>query len=115
MRYLRLMLVALLTLTLPLSAFAGIGVKGNCVMKANGVVVSMGADCCDNMHKMKFSAKSQACKVGQECNNIQSPPPATMALTSPSPTLSCVVTAPQDAMCSFHLRDALWRPPRTLS
>lgn len=115
MRYLRLMLVALLTLTLPLSAFASMGLKDNCVMKANGVVVSVGEDCCDKMHKMKFSAKSQSCKAGQECNNLQSPPPATTVLASPALPVAYVIAAPQDAACSFHLRDALWRPPRVLS
>lgn len=111
---LRLVLVALLTLALPLSAFADVSFAKRCVMKANGVVVAMDMDCCDPV-KHANAAKTQTCKSGQECNAPTSFPPTPAMVVNIVPAVTPLVIGWQSPPLSSHLLDALWRPPRIIS
>lgn len=124
--YLRLALVALLTLTLPLSAFADVGVAKRCVMNVNDVAPSMAQgsieakgvikDCCDPVKAAKSVTKKDICKTGQECNASPSCSPApAAALTPPLFAPVYIVVRWKAPAISSHLLDSLWRPPRFLS
>lgn len=84
-------------------------------MRANGVVVSMGKDCCDPARKLKALGKSQLCKTGQECNTFQNYTPTTTVQALPLPRVTYRVSVPSPVPIPFPLHDAQWRPPRTLS
>jgi len=113
--YFRLCLVALLALTLPLSAFADVGSSKRCVKKINGVVVSMTKDCCDPVKEAQSSTKKSVCKTGQECNTFQNYPPTTMTLAPMLPVPVFIALNWQEPAISSHLLDTLWRPPRSLA
>lgn len=112
MRRLRLFFVILVTFTLPLSAWAGMGFKKHCVMQANGTVVAINLDCCDHEPGMKGMAKMQSCKSGQECNSIQAPSLRAIVFSSVIPTPERLFFSTQPVTFASHLLDALWRPPR---
>lgn len=112
---LRLVLVALLTLALPLSVFADVSFAKRCVMKANGVVVAMDRDCCDPVKVANFTSKQQTCKTGQECNTPSSFPPAPAIVVCIAPTATPLVIGWQSPPLSSQHLDSLWRPPRSIS
>lgn len=124
--YFRLALVTLLTLTLPLSAFADVGAAKRCVMNFDDVASSMTQgsiktkgvikDCCDPVKVAKSVTKKDICKTGQECNASQSCSPSPAAvLVPPLFVLAYIVAGWQAPAISSHLHDSLWRPPRFLS
>jgi len=111
---LRLILVVLLTVALPLSAFADVSFAKRCVMKANGVVVAMDRDCCDPV-KHSNASKTQTCKSGQECNTPTSFPPTPAIVFNIVPAVTLLVIGWQSPPRASHLLDALWRPPRSIA
>lgn len=118
--YLRLALVALLTLTLPLSALADLGLAKRCVMSVDGVAPSMindmVMDCCDPVKAAKSLTKTDICKTGQECNASQSCSPTPAAVLAPTLFAPVyIVVGWKTPSVSSHLLDSLWRPPRFLS
>lgn len=113
--YLRLAIVALLTLTLPLSVFADVGSPKRCVRQVNGIVVFMTQDCCDPAKELKSPLKKSVCKTGQECNTYQNYPPSTLTLAPALPAPAYVAVGWTAPAVSSHLLESLWRPPRSLS
>lgn len=113
--YLRLTIVAILTLTLPLSAFADVGSSKRCVMKVNGMAVSMSKDCCDPAKEATSPVKMSVCKTGQECNTFQNYPPTSITVAPALPTPSYIAVGWKEPTVSSHLLDTLWRPPRSLA
>ena len=130
--YLRLALVALLTLTLPLSAFADVGLAKRCVMNVDDVAPSLAQgssmtqgsieakgvikDCCDPVKAAKSVTKKDICKTGQECNASPSCSPAPAAALAPTLFAPAyIVVRWQAPAISSHLLDSLWRPPRSHS
>ncbi|MDF3865860.1 MULTISPECIES: hypothetical protein [Pseudomonas] len=110
-RRLRLLIVLLLSLTLPLTGMAGIEAPTEpCPMQSMGMgqMAGMDQDCCQDLGKMTQHGKKD-CKSGQECKTssllqvsvlkaahpVATPP-------RPSPYIDVVLSqAPAD----------LWRPP----
>lgn len=111
--YLRLILVALLSLALPLSAFADVGSSKRCVLKVNGIVISMSKDCCDPVKEKASHLKQSVCKAGQECNSIQNYPPISLMLDPSLPAPAGIDVGWKELFVSSLLLDALWRPPRS--
>lgn len=124
--YFRLALVALLTLTLPLSAFADVGVAKRCFMNVDdmapsitqGLIKAKGVikDCFDPVKAAKSVTKKDICKTGQECNASPSCSPAPAAALAPTLFAPAyIVVRWQAPAISSHLLDSLWRPPRSHS
>lgn len=112
----RRFIVAVLVLTLPLSALAYAGVEKHCVMTANGMVMDMmdmDGDCCDK--HSGSPEKSKGCNPTQDCNTFQCYPPATTWLPAPMPAPPTLVLTPPSDHNPRPLRDALRRPPRLTS
>lgn len=115
-RYLRLCLVALISLALPLSGMAGIQVQVEpCPMKTAAMAkmapeasMDAGPDCCQDMGNPSDHGKP--CKPGQECKTasllqvLTMKPPATMAS-------SIVVSFFSDTPLN-QTPSGVWRPPR---
>lgn len=113
-RFVRLLAILLLVLSLPLNGMAGIdSTIEPCPMQAMDMEMLAGMvnDCCQYQDQEKSSQHaSKACKVGQECRTASTlqvsllEPPLTFSISPPVDTyaVSLVTRAPPD-----H-----WRPPR---
>ncbi|MFR0692864.1 hypothetical protein ACLUTX_25970 [Enterobacterales bacterium AE_CKDN230030158-1A_HGKHYDSX7] len=110
-RRLRLLIVLLLSLTLPLTGMAGFEPPAEpCPMQDLGMsqMAGMDQDCCQDSGKMTQHGK-KACKSGQECKSgsllqisVLKAPDHPVAPQNPSPSHHLVLSqAPAD----------LWRPP----
>ncbi|ENY79540.1 hypothetical protein C206_01447 [Pseudomonas putida TRO1] len=113
-RFVRLLTILLLVLSLPLNGMAGVDSPVEpCPMQAMGMemMAAMDHDCCQDQDQGTSSQHaSKACKVGQECRTASTlqvsllEPQQTFSTTSPADgyAVSLVTRAPPD-----H-----WRPPR---
>ncbi len=110
-RHLRLLLIFMISLTLPLSGMAGVEAPTEpCPMQAAGMTMpaDMDMDCCQDHGKMAEPGK-KACKPGQECKtgsmlqvSIVKPP---VTLTGP------VLAETHPAAVPDRSPADLWRPP----
>ena len=92
-RRLRLLIVLLLSFTLPLTGMAGIETLAEpCPMQSMGMteMAGMNQDCCQDAGKMTEHGK-KSCKTGQECKtssllqvSLLNAPPALLTSTPPS-------------------------------
>ena len=110
-RYLRFVLIVVLSLTLPLSGMAGVQpLTEPCPMKAMGMAMmdGMDMDCCNDMKTPADHGKP--CKPGQECKTggmLQ------VSIIKPPVTLSSPVVPvfSRDFLC-VYTPSGVWRPPR---
>ncbi|MFZ6050253.1 hypothetical protein ACFW0H_29545 [Pseudomonas sp. CR3202] len=110
-RRLRLLLVFLLSLTLPLTGMAGIEAPTDpCPMQAAGLehMAGMDQDCCHDMSKPGDHG-TKACKSGQECKTA-----SLLQVAVLKPPVSLIGPVLADAHPEAAPRRApadLWRPP----
>lgn len=116
-RFVRLLTILLLVLSLPLNGMAGIDSPIEpCPMQAMDMEMMAGMehDCCQDQDQGKSSQHaskaSKACKVGQECRTA-----STLQVSLLEPQLTFSTAPPADAYAVSLVTRAPpdhWRPPR---
>jgi hypothetical protein len=116
MKLLRLVLVFVLSLTIPLAASSAAIMEitvSNCPMQGEtGISATENHDCCDT----NKSKPSSPCKSGQTCKICSASylsVPSTVSLPS-VPSVTQMVAVERNTFIPSHSPAGLWRPPRFL-
>ncbi|WP_248487999.1 hypothetical protein [Pseudomonas sp. CYM-20-01] len=110
-RLLRLVLVLLLSLTLPLTGMAGVPSSTEpCPMKMSGMPMmsDMSPDCCQD-----GAEHGKACKPGQECKTGSLLQLSLAVLKAPLPSAYPLRVSASSEFIPDRTPSGVWRPPRS--
>ncbi|MGY2402097.1 hypothetical protein [Pseudomonas sp. SDO5271_S396] len=110
-RLMRLILVLLLSLSLPLTGMAGVPSSTEpCPMKMSDmqVMTDMGPDCCQD-----GADHGKACKPGQECKTGGLLQLSLAALKAPPPPAHPLLARATTEFIPDRTPSGVWRPPRS--